>query len=423
VLTNTLANYAQAFLAAMDGKTSPYALSASELQSLAAQMHAEQRVTLDTNINNVRTTALIYNDTIRFFFEVPIITDESAFHFYSVIPVPAFQQNETFLPDVDATNIAISLDGTKYSTLTQEESNKCMSTPPICKSHKALSPMTNKALCVVSTYTTSKRTCKLKLTSSIAEPFLHFEDNNLYFSVPYNITLFISCPPSKNNVEKTEATVILTGMGQAQYRPSCTIALQDGTSYKTASRNTIHNLANWPVFNILTALPHNVEINIKVPTSAPFALASAIPLEDTLQLFPENLTKTESKALEIVITLLTVLIPIACTITVALCYKNKFKKWIRSQFHHGSYNLDDHDNFRAKDEFSFLSIPLTPNPKWAPKTNPFSKDILTSPANLSSNSYQKCPTKAPSPPTPSLSKPPKNVHFQKTPMETSAVIH
>ncbi len=364
---------------------------------------------------------MIYNDTIRFFFEVPIITDESAFHFYSVIPVPAFQQNETFLPDVDATNIAISLDGTKYSTLTQEESSKCMSIPPICKSHKALSPMTNKALCVVSTYTTSKRTCKLKLTSSIAEPFLHFEDNNLYFSVPYNITLFISCPPSKNNVEKTEATVILTGMGQAQYRPSCTIALQDGTSYKTASRNTIHNLANWPVFNILTALPHNVEINIKVPTSAPFALASAIPLEETLQLFPENLTKTESKALEIVITLLTILIPIACTITVALCYKNKFKKWIRSQFHHGSYNLNDHDNFRAKDEFSFLSIPLTP--KMAPKMNLFTKDIFTSPANLSSNSYQKCPAKAPSPPTPSLSKPPKTVHFQKSPMETSAVIH
>jgi hypothetical protein len=118
VLTNTLANYAQAFLAAMDGKTSPYALSASELQLLATQVHSDQRVTLDTNINNVRTTALIYNDTIRFFFEVPIITDDSAFHFYSVIPVPAFEQNETFLPDVDATNIAISLDGTKYSTLT-----------------------------------------------------------------------------------------------------------------------------------------------------------------------------------------------------------------------------------------------------------------------------------------------------------------
>jgi hypothetical protein len=45
VLTNTLANYAQAFLAAMDGKTSPYALFASKLQILASQAHGEKRIT------------------------------------------------------------------------------------------------------------------------------------------------------------------------------------------------------------------------------------------------------------------------------------------------------------------------------------------------------------------------------------------
>ena len=412
VLTNTLANYAQAFLAAMDGKTSPYALSGQELKDLSTRIHAEQRVTLDTNINNVRTTAMIYNNTIRFFFEIPIIADESAFYFYSIIPVPAFQNNETFWPDIDATNIAISVDGTKYSTLTPDESSKCMSIPPVCQTHKPISPVTNKALCVVSTYTTSSRTCKMKSSSSIAEPFLHFEDNNLYFSVPYNTTMFISCPPTKTELDKTEATIILSGMGQAQYRPACTITLQDGTSHKTASQTEIHNLSNWPLFNILTALPHNVEIKIQVSTLTPFVYQSISPIEDTYVLFSDTLTKTESKVLEVLLTFLAVLIPIACTITIALCYKDKFVKWIRSLVYHGSYTLDKEQNV-MKDDFSFLTIPLTP--KLEDKSNKFSKYFFTDEKNLTSSSYQRAPMSDPTPPPQSAMKTPKNVHFQNLP--------
>jgi hypothetical protein len=51
VLSNTLQGYAQAFLAAMSGKTSPYALSQKELNKIALDFH--EKYTLDTNINNV----------------------------------------------------------------------------------------------------------------------------------------------------------------------------------------------------------------------------------------------------------------------------------------------------------------------------------------------------------------------------------
>ena len=419
VLANTLNSYAQAFLAAMDGKTSPYALSPTELQVLAAQMHAEKRITLDTNINNVRTTALVYNNTIRFFFEVPIISDESAFYFYTIIPVPAFHNNETFLPDIDASNVAISIDAKQYTVLTADESAKCNRVPPICETHKPISPISNKALCVISTYTTSQRTCKLKQSSSIAEPFLHFEDTFLYFSVPYNTSLFITCPPSKHNPERSEASITLVGMGQAQYRPSCTITLQDGTSFKTKTKVEVQPLPSWPLFNILKALPHNVETVIYIPTEAPLiSIPSPIDIEDTLHLFPNKWDEKTERIMDIVKDLLTVMVPIFLAILCALCCKKRFVKWVRSLVYQGSYTFNKEIE-DAKEDFQFLSIPITPQlDKRAPPMDDI--EIEKQKNKTRSNSYAKPPYGDPVPleqpiqseHLPSILKPNKNVQFK-----------
>ena len=373
VLATTLNSYAQAFLAAMDGKTSPYALSPTELQKLSADIHAEKRITLDTNINNVRTTALIMNNTIRFFFEVPIISNEAAFNFYSIIPVPAFHNNETFLPDIDATNIAISKDGTKYSILTQEESTKCMSIPPICKTHRPIYPTSNKALCVMSTYITSQRTCKMKLTSSKAEPFLYFEDSTLYFSVPYNTTLFVSCPNQKYFDEKNELSVMLYGMGEAQHRPSCTITMPDGTSFKTPSKPELHMINNWPMFNVIKNLPHDMETIITVPTNLPILQINPIPVDETSSTFMSmDWPPTENKIWDILLNLATVLIPIFGLILLALCCKKRIMNNLRAALYSGSYTLDKNAE-KTTDEFEYVSVPLTPKVVKFDKTNETSK--------------------------------------------------
>ncbi len=49
---------------------------------------------LITNINNVRTSAIGYENKITFIIEVPILDDDKYFNFYSIKPIPEFSNNE-----------------------------------------------------------------------------------------------------------------------------------------------------------------------------------------------------------------------------------------------------------------------------------------------------------------------------------------
>ena len=359
VLVNTLNSYAQAFLAAMDGKTSPYALSPVELAQLRNDFHVQKGLTLDTNINNVKTTALILENTIRFIFEVPIVSEDSAFTFYSVTPIPSFNQNITYWPDIEQTNIAISKDGSKYTILSQEEVARCMHVPPVCNSRNAISPVSNKASCIISTYTSSKRTCPLKASSSPVTNFLHFIDTSLFYSVPQNTTLFISCPSSKQFSSPIEKSVTIYGMGEAHYRPSCTITLPDGTFRRTPKKPEIHDLSGWPLFNIKSALPHSFEGVINLPTTLiPIFIPEVPQEEDSIFSFPVSWKENNGKTYEVLASLGSLLGALALVIAFLFCFRRKIKMWVENKIYQGTHSLNRHTE-TAKDEFTYSS-PLTP---------------------------------------------------------------
>jgi hypothetical protein len=92
--------YKAALLAAQDSRSSPYTLSQKDLIELASKMHTQTRLTLDTNINNICTSAIGYDNKIIFIIEVPILDDDKYFNFYSIKPIPEFLSNETFYPDI-----------------------------------------------------------------------------------------------------------------------------------------------------------------------------------------------------------------------------------------------------------------------------------------------------------------------------------
>ena len=50
----------------------------------------------------------IINNALKFYFSIPIIEEDNLFQFNKVTPIPIFSDNKTFLPDIDAYNIAIS---------------------------------------------------------------------------------------------------------------------------------------------------------------------------------------------------------------------------------------------------------------------------------------------------------------------------
>ncbi len=410
VLSNTLQGYAQAFLAAMSGKTSPYALSQKELNKIALDFH--EKYTLDTNINNVRTTAVIFENSIRFFFDIPILDKEAAFNFYSITPAPIFYKNITYWPEIDATNVAISLDGTKYSTLSQNEFARCMDVPPICKTSTPFSPSLNKASCVISTYKTNTRTCPLKPSSSIPFPFLYFIDTHLFYSVPTNTSLFITCPTDSQFSTITEKTVIINGIGEANYRPACTITLPDGT-FRRAPRKTEHSdLKNWPLFNIKSALPHDFDEQIMSQTQLPPLTFDVITnISNDLSSFIAN-TSSFANYSKVAINISTVVVPVAIVIIVALCFWKQLKIWVEEKIYQGTHTLNRHTE-TAKDEFKYAPSTTSVTQQ---KTDTLKSQTLVEPIfDQSSGSYQKVSSIGSIPSILKNSSTPKNVQFRYHP--------
>ena len=250
VLWLTLLKYSAALITAKNRKTHPYALSQDELNKLSNQYFSTHKIHLDTDTTNIQTTFTILNDTIIFLFSIPIIQQDKQIHFYTLIPLPTFTSNNTLWPEKDADNIAISKEGDKFTTLTPREVKECLDEPPVCASNKPVFPMSNQALCVVSTYTTNTAKCPLKTTATKPQPFLHFQGNQLFFSVPSTIIAYVKCQHPTLSDQYTEKTITLQGIGQGEYKSSCTINLPDGTSYKTPSDKVITKLQELSLIHI-----------------------------------------------------------------------------------------------------------------------------------------------------------------------------
>jgi hypothetical protein len=175
VLQITLLKYEAALAAAQYSRTSPYTLSQTELIKLVTETRLKTRHTIDSDINHARTTAIVINNTLTFLIEILLLDSDKFFNFYSVKTIPIFHNNATLYPDIETNNIAISANGKKYVVLDKTELDRCMDTPSICHSHSPIQPFTNKALCVVTTYSTNSPTCPLKTFHTQPFIFLHFD--------------------------------------------------------------------------------------------------------------------------------------------------------------------------------------------------------------------------------------------------------
>ena len=151
--------YEAALTAAQNLHTSPSTLLQTELIKLVTETHLKTDHTINSNINNARTTAIVGNNTLSFIIEIPLLDNDKFFNFYSVKTIPIFHYNVTLYPDIEINNIAISAHRSKYVVLDQTELDKCMDTHFICSSHSQIQPSTKKALCVVTTYSTNSPSC------------------------------------------------------------------------------------------------------------------------------------------------------------------------------------------------------------------------------------------------------------------------
>ncbi len=130
-----------------------------------------------------------------------------------------------------------------------------MDTPSFCNSHSPIQPFTNKASCIVTTYSTHSQTCPLKTFYIQPFIFLHFDRHNheMFYSSPNNSNILIRCAKYNGNIKDDNYQVY--GIGTAQFCPNCQITLVDGTTYKTPIAIATKQIFDLSILNIKALTP------------------------------------------------------------------------------------------------------------------------------------------------------------------------
>jgi hypothetical protein len=255
VLQMTVQKYVQILASASNRQTSPYALTVKEVDELSRQTLARRGFILNTNLNDIRSTAIIEENQLVLIFQIPILDESKQYHFHRAIAVPVFIGNEVHIPDIDATHIAISKSGSKYIPISVEEYNLCMKNIHECVIHQASRPSHDATSCTIKTFTRNELICPMKKIDPNTPMFYYLDDQDMYFSVKNNTRLYVKCEKHKHSTDYMDQSVDISGQGQVRLRPSCTITTQDGGSFKTRDPEEVQNLTNIPIYKILKHFP------------------------------------------------------------------------------------------------------------------------------------------------------------------------
>ena len=191
-------------------------------------------------------------------------------------------------------------------------------------------------------------------------------------------------------------------MGEASYRPSCTITLQDGGIYRTPNLPDVIDIADWPLFNITHIIPQRTPINIDLSqTSQPFLTTMIAPMPSFE--WPNDWFDDGPTVMGITATILSVTVPCFCSLLFFLCFWKKVKNWVNSKI----------QNNGKDEDFEFISVPLTPKAEKfdkleLPTTSSSPPPVFPKPVN--SNFYEENELKRKDSVS-SILKTPKSVHF------------
>jgi len=240
----TMLKYNAAIAAAADHRASPYILPQEDLDQLVTMHQRLKGIILTHDLSQVKTTAILENNTIVFYLEVPIIDTKKEFSLYTVTPLPIFMDNTTLMPMIDSNHIAINHDGDKFTTLTDLQLAACLDTPPRCHSISAITPIRTKISCVATSYITNTQSCAMvKSTSPPIPRFFFFEDIMVY-STPMETNIYILCPPLPGQSNKRDETMKISGFGIHKLAPKCSLTLPDGTTHVTPIRTDATEMEN-----------------------------------------------------------------------------------------------------------------------------------------------------------------------------------
>ena len=328
IIQFTFLKIAEALTAAMTHATSPYILSESELKTIS-HSYKGLNIHLTTDISQVYTTAFLLNGSIYFTFHIPILEEKLFHHLYQVTPVPIYAQNSSFIPEIDAKYIALSITDNYYSILTSLEYSKCIS-GTYCSISDIQRPNDHSAHCVISTYFSDKPTCPL-VNYTLEDSFFKVYGNQLIYSTNGTLPIHLRCP-QKHATTFQPITINLSGMGKAHIADGCSITLQNNKRFSTLSKIKSVQLDTTPFMNVISNSP-----NISLLQFKPLTYESiSIPIihvhnhsESNNPDLWQKLTRPTENIAHIIRTLLTIIV--ICTLLSFMCiFSRKIRIWFKT---------------------------------------------------------------------------------------------
>ena len=261
----TMLKYNQILSSASFGKTSPYVLSSPELNEQALKTLKEENLLISDNLEEVICYTSIKNNEIQFILQVPIKDQAKQFRLFTITPIPTFMDNSTYLPQLDSNHIAINSQGDKYTVLNDLELNRCLDTPPDCRSTRPIAPIREETSCAAVTYTTDQQKCPYSDVHQKPTTFVRFFDMFMFYSAPTEQKIYIQCATTRTQADVHDV-ITIKGIGVTTVHHSCDITLPDGSTHRTPRIPSTINLAEklfQEVRNIPTPQKENALIRDK----------------------------------------------------------------------------------------------------------------------------------------------------------------
>ena len=281
IIQITVSKYAQILQSAAVAKTSPYALHTAEVQMLSQALYINKGLHLQTDLNQIRSTALIDNNKLTLIFSIPVLSEAHQFNFYSPTPIPIFNNTEVYMPQLDAPYIAISKSGAKYYTMTAEEFRQCKTQPNECTIHRPAKPLNDKSSCTITSYTTNSLQCPVVAVKDphLVPPFFHIDGNRVIYATNGSLTMYIKCQEHRHTSQYKDESLIITDRGEVNLRPSCFVTLPDGSTFETSNVQQTLELKDLPIYTPLLTLPKPTGYKISKTNDSIFHFNTTILIE------------------------------------------------------------------------------------------------------------------------------------------------
>ena len=279
----TLTKYANVLIAGQVGKTSPYAMSQSELIEQRNNIKIESGLIITDRIEDTKSTITVVNNSIRIIIQAPILEDKKLFNFYHIRPLPVFRDNKTYSREIDTEYIAISRNGAYYTEVTSAEFTRCVLKPDQCQVSSPSTPVGSRSTCVITSFINNRPACPIIETTKKPEPLILVSGNRTIYSVPYETHLYVKCYDHAGSHRFKDETLNISGIGEATFRPSCTITLPGGATFDTPAGTIEEHLSGSRLFEILkTHDPHNDVVIQRPPQKFPdLPIINLKELDDT----------------------------------------------------------------------------------------------------------------------------------------------